>query len=51
MPVPPTRFGSNQPQDQLPGGAGVVCNEVLDMLGDGSALNVAARLDFEGEIL
>src|ERR1019366_8446884 len=46
----PRHFGSNQPQLQLPGRTGVVGNEVLDMFRDAGALNVAAGLDFDGDI-
>src|ERR1700726_610525 len=42
--------GSNQPQGQLPGRTGVAGNEVMNMLGDGNAFDIAAGLDFGSDI-
>ena len=47
---PGVRHRSNQPQGQLPGRTGVAGNEVMNMLGDGNALDIAAGLDFGCDI-
>jgi hypothetical protein len=44
------RSRSSPPQSQWWGRIGVAANEVLDMLGHGCAIDVAAGLDFGGDI-
>jgi hypothetical protein len=43
-------FGLHQPQRELTIRTGVARDEVSDMLGDGSAIDVASGLNFEGDI-